>query len=146
MSAETEADDVSAERTLRITSAPWASFKSEALERARQFDEGEADEAESRVLNFEDPTQIQRILTPKRLELIRAVMEASPESIRQLADQLDRNVSDVFDDVHLLEEYGILQLEEAGRAKQPVIPYDSIRIEVELSPPGDREDTSTAVS
>lgn len=118
---------------LRIESAPWESFKERALESAREFDRGEEDGP--RVLSFEDPEQIQRLLTPRRLELLRSVMEESPESIRQLADRLERNVSDVHEDVTLFEEYGIIELEQNGRAKRPVVPYDEIEIAVTLSLP-----------
>ncbi|WP_276300477.1 transcriptional regulator [Halorussus lipolyticus] len=120
---------------LRIESAPWESFKKRALESAREFDREE--EGGPRVLSFQDPEQIQRLLTPRRLELLRSVMEDPPESIRQLADRLDRNVSDVHDDVTLLEEYEIVVLEQNGRAKRPVVPYDEIEIAVTLSLPNE---------
>jgi predicted transcriptional regulator len=122
-------------RTLKIESAPWESFKERALESAREFDRGE--ENGPRVLSFEDPERIQRLLTPRRLELLRSVMENPPGSIRQLAERLERNVSDVHDDVTLLEEYGIMKLEQDGRAKRPVVPYDEIEIEVTLSLPNE---------
>ncbi|WP_135825533.1 HVO_A0114 family putative DNA-binding protein [Halorussus ruber] len=129
---------------LRIESAPWESFKERALESAREFDREE--ENGPRVLSFEDPEQIQRLLTPRRLELLRSVMEDPPESIRQLADRLDRNVSDVHDDVTLFDEYGIVELEQNGRAKRPVVPYDEIEIAVTLSLPnkGDSNERSPA--
>lgn len=131
-------------RTLKIESSPWASFKERALESAREFDRGE--ENGPRVLSFEDPERIQRLLTPRRLELLRSVMEESPGSIRQLAERLERNVSDVHEDVTLLEEYGIVELEQDGRAKRPVVPYDEIEIEVTLSLPneGDSNERSPA--
>lgn len=122
-------------RILKIESAPWESFKERALESAREFDREE--EGGPRVLSFQDPEQIQRLLTPRRLELLRSVMEDSPESIRQLADRLNRNVSDVHDDVTLLEEYEIVVFEQNGRAKRPVVPYDEIEIAVTLSLPNE---------
>lgn len=127
---------------LRITSVPWEIWKEESIENVGQFEQGEASGGHHR-LNFEDPTQIQRILTPRRLELLRSVMTDPPESIRGLAARLDRNVSDVHEDVQLLAEYDIVHLESAGRAKRPVVPYGEIRIEVRLSPPeGDEESTA----
>jgi predicted transcriptional regulator len=127
------------DQKLRIESKPWESFKERTLESAREFDREE--ETGPRVLSFEDPERIQRLLTPRRLELLRSVMEESPESIRRLADRLDRNVSDVHDDVSLFEEYGIVELEQDGRAKRPVVPYDEIEIAVTLSLP-DRNDSN----
>ena len=129
--------------TLRITSVPWETWKEESIENVRKFEEGEVSGGHFR-LNFHDPTQIQRILTPKRLELLRSVMTDPPESIRGLADRLDRNVSDVHEDVTMLAEYDIVHLGDEGRAKRPVVPYGEIVIEVRLSPPESDDEETTA--
>lgn len=129
--------------TLRITSVPWETWKEESMEKIRRLEEGAVSGSRAR-LNFHDPTQIQRILTPRRLELLRSVMTDSPESIRGLADRLDRNVSDVHEDVQLLAEYDIIQLETEGRAKRPVVPYGEIVIEVRLTPPENDEESTAA--
>lgn len=131
------------ESTLRITADPWGEFEQEALENLRQIEQDES-HGNKTHLNFEDPAQIQRLLTPKRLELLRSVMVDPPESIRALAARLDRNVSDVHEDVQLLVEYGVIRLEPAGRAKRPAIPFDEIHIEVRLAPPELGEGESTA--
>lgn len=125
-------------RTLRITATPWEEFQETALERVET---GGGD----RLIAFEDAVAIQRLLTPKRLELLRSVMEAPSESLRQLAARLDRSPSEVHADVHRLEEYGIIRLEAAGRAKRPVVPYESIEIEVTLSLPDDADDAAPTV-
>lgn len=59
-------------------------------------------------------------------------MEDPPNSIRRLADRLDRDVHDVHGDLHLLAEYRIVHFREDGRAKQPYVPYETVRIEVEF--------------
>lgn len=139
--ADSEADP---ESTLHIVSKPWESFKEDVLAAAERFDDG--GEAGPDTLSFSEPEEIVRILTEKRLELIRSVMEEPPDSIRDLADRLGRNPREVHGDVHLLEEYGVLDLEEAGRAKRPMIPYDEIVIEVSLKPSdeSDREEVELA--
>jgi predicted transcriptional regulator len=38
------------------------------------------------------------------MELLETVMDQSPESIRALADRLERDVHDVHDDLYLLAE------------------------------------------
>ena len=73
------------------------------------------------------------------MELLEAVMEHLPESIRALADRLDRDVHDVHDDLYLLAEYHIIHFEEDGRAKKPYVPYDTVRIEVEFGQPRGEE-------
>ena len=42
------------------------------------------------------------------------------------------DLPDVHDNLHLLAEYGVIHFEADGRAKQPYIPYDTVRIEVEF--------------
>ena len=130
------------DETLYITSAPWSQFKESALQAANEIDKSDdgTEKTASTRLNFEDPARIQRLLTPKRLELPRSVMERPPDSTRDLAARLDRNVSDVHSDLQLLAEYGIVEFQEAGRAKQPVVSYDAIRVEVELSLPEEGND------
>lgn len=121
-------------RALRITTAPWEDYQETMLETIETGTDGE------RLVAFEDAEAIQRLLTPKRLELLKSVMEDPPESLRQLAARLERSPSEVHGDVHLLEEYGIVRLEAAGRAKRPVVPYETIEIEVTLSLPDDIDD------
>ena len=55
------------------------------------------------------------------MELLEVVMDHSPESIRALADRLDRDVHDVHDDLYFLAEYDIIHFEEDGRAKKPYV-------------------------
>jgi predicted transcriptional regulator len=56
-------------------------------------------------------------------------MAHPPLSIRALCDRRDR---DVHDDLHLLTEYEVIHFETDGRPKQPYVPYDTVRIEVEF--------------
>ena len=119
--------------TLTIESKTWTDAKEEALEKARRFDEGE--EIDETNVVFVDPADVQRILTPKRMEMIETLMSEGKEvgSIRELAEVLDRNPSEVHEDVHTLEEYSIIRLHDEGRAKRPAVPYDDININVSLS-------------
>lgn len=132
-------DDVDGdEKQLRIKSQPWGDFKEKSLEIAEDFDEG-VNQSGPDVLSFDTAEDVTRILTAKRLELLHKVMDAQVPSIRQLAKELDRNVSDVHGDVELLKEYGIIELRKEGRSKRPVVPYDEISIEVSLEV-GDSDD------
>lgn len=128
--------------TLRITSLPAETARAAALDRVER---GEQGEEVPRVLNFEDPARLRELLTPRRMELLESVMEDSPESIRAFADRLDRDVHDVYTDLHLLADYRIVHFRKAGRAKQPYVPYETVRIEVEFSSStGDRSETTAS--
>lgn len=114
---------------LRITSLPAEQAQAEAIQRADRWQDG--DEV-PHVVNFEDRSRLRKLLTDRRMELIEEVMESQPDSIRGLADRLDRDVRDVHDDLHLLAEYNIIHFRTDGRSKRPTIPYDIIRLEVEF--------------
>ena len=126
---------------LKITSTPYEQHKADALDRVKRWESGED---VPHVVNFQDASRLQRVLTPRRLELIRSLLEGSADSIRDLADRLDRDVRQVHDDVDLLNEYGIVRFHEDGTAKGPFIPYETISIEVELSKPTGEPSDSTA--
>ncbi|MFC7157965.1 transcriptional regulator [Halomarina halobia] len=103
----------------------------------------EAGEQVPHLLNFGNPEDLRKLLTQRRVELLRSVKNAPPESIRKLADRLGRNPSDVTADVNLLADYGIVYFREEGRAKAPFVPYDEVTIEVDmLSGAGSRSSTS----
>jgi len=125
-------DEVEYPTVLRITSKPFEDHKESALDRAERWEQGEE---VPHVVNFEDRSRLCKLLSDRRMELLEAVMEHPPESIRALADRLDRDVHDVHDDLHLLAEYDIIHFEEDGRAKKPYVPYDTVRIEVEFGLP-----------
>jgi len=127
---ETGMEEINEESVLVLRSAPWEEFNETALREVREFEQGERQPYH--VRNFEDATEIQRILTPKRLELIRSIMENEPSSMSEVSEKLDRGLREIHDDLHLLEEYDIVELRREGRAKKPVVPYDRIKIEVDL--------------
>jgi predicted transcriptional regulator len=134
-------DEVEYPSTLRITSLPAEQAQAAAIERAERWENGEE---VPHVTNFQDRSRLRQLLTDRRMGLLEEVMEHPPESIRALADRLDRDVHDVHDDLHLLTEYDIIYFEENGRAKKPYVPYDTVRIEVEFGLPRGEESESPA--
>lgn len=90
---------------------------------------GEADEA---VRSFDTVADVHQLLTNRRVELMRSIMTAAPDSISDLADCLDRNYSDVHGDVQVLADHHIVYFDTDGRTKRPVIPYDRVRVDIEV--------------
>ncbi|WP_128904887.1 HVO_A0114 family putative DNA-binding protein [Halorubrum amylolyticum] len=134
-------EDVDYPSTLRITSKPFEEHKESVLDRADRWEQGEE---VPHVVNFQDATRLQRLLTPRRLELVRSLMDAPAESMRDLAERLDRDVRQVHDDLQILNEYRIVHFREEDGAKKPFVPYNTVRIEVELGLSGGEEPESTA--
>jgi predicted transcriptional regulator len=134
-------DDADYPSTLRITSKPFEEHKESTRERAERWESGEA---VPHVVNFQDASRLQRVLTPQRLDLVRSLMDASADSMRALATRLDRDVRQVHDDLQILNEYRIVNFHEEDGAKQPYVPYETVRIEVELTTELDDSSESSA--
>jgi len=64
------------------------------------------------------------LLTPKRMELLDYLKTRHPKSILALAKGLKRDYKNVYDDLRLLEEYGIV---EKGGSGNRVVPECKIK-------------------
>jgi len=126
---------------LQITSDSEEAHRQDALDR---LDRWEAGEEVPHVINFENPSDLRALLTDRRVELLRSIMTDRPDSIRQLAERLDRDVKSVHDDLQVLTDYDIVHFEQAGRAKRPFVPYDSIEVNLEISTPTSADDAAPA--
>jgi predicted transcriptional regulator len=71
-------------------------------------------------------------------------MTGRPDSIRQLAERLGRDIKSIHDDLQVLADYDIVHFEQAGRAKRPFVPYDTIEISLEISKSRPVDDTASA--
>ncbi|PSQ20495.1 transcriptional regulator [Halobacteriales archaeon QS_9_67_17] len=126
---------------LRITSNSDETHRRDALDRLNRW---EAGEEVPHVINFESPSDLRALLTDRRVELLRSIMTERPDSIRQLAERLDRDVKSVHDDLQVLAEYDVVHFEQAGRAKRPFVPYDSIEVSLEISTSNSADDAAPA--
>jgi predicted transcriptional regulator len=122
--------------TLRITLEPFEQMREQTLETARTVAN---DESPPAVVSFASVSDLRKILTERRIELLRALIgiDGAAESISALADDLDRDYRPVHDDVGVLDQYGLVFVVEEGRAKRPFVPYQRVHLDVELA--ADRE-------
>ena len=126
---------------LRITSNSEQAHRQDALDRLDRWEDGKEI---PHVINFQNPSDLRALLTDRRVELLRSIMTERPDSIRQLAERLDRDVKSIHDDLQVLADYDIVHFEQAGRAKRPFVPYDTIEVSLEISTPGQTDDTEPA--
>lgn len=84
------------------------------------------------VVTFDDPERIREILTPKRRELVKAIIVGEPGSVKELAEITERGLSEVHQDLKVLEQNKIIYFEKDGRKKKPVMPYDDIEVRYNL--------------
>lgn len=80
---------------------------------------------------FEDTHLLKRktaegVLTEKRMELVQEIAETKPESVRELARRVDRDPARVSRDLNILYEAEVIEYEQVGRAKRPVLAHENI--------------------
>ena len=137
--------------TLHITVGDREQLREDTLQFVQAAEAGalEGDEPDSKAtLQFGSYDDLVDSLTPLRLELIQAIAEHSPESMREAARLVDRDVSDVHSDLKHLEVIGVLALEEGGPggAMQPVVPFDRIEMHIDYPLVGDVDADGTRAS
>jgi predicted transcriptional regulator len=103
-------------------------------ETLKALDRGQRPQTHFEVV-FHDPDDIHRVTRPKNLELLRAIVQHEPESIREAARLVDRDVRQVHRNLSELEELHLIELVEKGSAKRPRVWYDAIDIDLPLTSP-----------
>jgi predicted transcriptional regulator len=71
-----------------------------------------------------------KVITPKRLELLQAMLGQGALGVRELARRLGRDVSNVHGDVDALVKAGVIRRADNGGV---AFPYDQIRLDVLLT-------------
>lgn len=117
---------------LRVTVETFDDVREGTIDAVNTVAEGESPPA---VVSFATVGELRKILTDRRIELLRTLMDTdgAAESISALAEDLDRDYRTVHDDVTLLEGYGLLFVVDEGQAKRPYLPYKRIHLDVELT-------------
>jgi predicted transcriptional regulator len=116
---------------LRVTVEGFDDVREDTLERVDAVAEGDSSPA---VVSFATVGELRKILTDRRIELLRALLNAdgAAESISAVADALGRDYRPVHDDISLLADYGLLFVVDDGQRKRPYLPYERIHLDVEL--------------
>jgi len=70
-----------------------------------------------------------KMLSPKRLEIIRAMTGAGPLAIREVARRVGRDVKAVHGDVTALIKAGLIDKTETGKVE---FPYDRVHVDFEI--------------
>lgn len=131
--------------TLEIRVGERERTRRETLERIEAAQQGEEVE-ERHVLNIERERDVTRVLSEVNLELIRTIAEHEPTSMRETADLVDRDFKEVHGNLTELESLGLIKFVEEGRAKRPIVPYDEIHMDIDLSGPDHETGRNHAVA
>lgn len=129
----TEADNgQSRTRTVTVRVASAAAAFDELEERFTALDAGD-DPGPLFEVVLQREEDLLRLLRSGTIELLRAIAREQPESIRETARLLDRDVHQVHDRVTELERLNLLRLEPEGQRKRSVVWYDDIEIELPIA-------------
>ncbi|GAB3329637.1 hypothetical protein GCM10027355_35780 [Haloplanus salinarum] len=117
---------------LRVTVESFDEAREDTLEAVDAVADGESAPA---VVSFATVGELRKMLTDRRIELLRTLLntDGAAESISALADDLGRDYRTVHDDVSLLADYGLLFVIDEGQSKRPYLPYKRIHLDVELA-------------
>lgn len=78
-------------------------------------------------LYFLDMASLMKVLSPKRMELLKTLRSCGACNIRQLAMKLGRNYSNVYHDVTELNAVGLVEMPKKNRY---TVPWDLITIDI----------------
>jgi len=131
--------------TLTITVGARNRLDQQTRRRIKAAQDGEELEDAQPVLNFGSYAELSRLLSSRNLELLEAIAQHDPASIRETADLVDRDYKQVHQNLSDLESIGILEFEggEPGVAKRPLLAYDGLEIDLPFT--DDAENVSADV-
>lgn len=136
MNDNTMTDDDRPDRTvLTLRVAPADEVFDELEERFAALDAGDRPEPKHEVVLHRE-RDINRVLSPKNVELLRTIAREHPASIRETARLVERDVRQVHDNLTELAQLNLIRFETDGRAKRPVVWYDDIDVELPIAEEG----------
>ncbi|HVO24935.1 MAG TPA: hypothetical protein VMW56_15040 [Candidatus Margulisiibacteriota bacterium] len=122
-------------KRVKIGVRPPGRIFDEAAAVVDRLGRGKRVRAERDWIYFADVRAMGKVLTPKRLELLKAIRDHRPASVRALAALAKRDVKNVADDVGLLAALGLVDLAPSAaprRQRAPRVGYATLTVEVHL--------------
>ena len=106
-------------RKFKIKIQSSEQFRSDVIKSWKSIKKSKANEdGYDLVLSFPDLSWLSKILSPERVRIIQTIRDQKPESLYQLAKLLGRVAANVQKDVHVLAEYGIVELKKTRKKGQ----------------------------
>lgn len=93
-----------------VTNGTVDEFFSRVKKLAQQIDRGEILES-SHTITFEDPNDMIKFLSPKKMAVIKAIKSHPANTITDLARFVERNRSSVSKDIKEMVKFGIVTIE-----------------------------------
>lgn len=106
------------------------SFFSEAEKVLQDADNGQLPVKPVERVYFNDVKTFLHYITPKRFELLDRLHQSGAMSIRAMSKTLGRHYKNVYDDVKMLEEIGLIEQTEEGLF---CVPWNEIETTLKLA-------------
>ncbi|QUJ74011.1 hypothetical protein [Haloarcula marismortui] len=91
------------------------------------------------IHHFDNPSELRTHLSPQRVALMHELQREPADSVTELADRVGRKTPQVSNDVGVLEDADIVHFREGKRrAKAPLVPYERVHIEAEVTAAGEK--------
>ncbi len=84
------------------------------------------------AIYFSSIKEMRRVLTEKRLALIKTIKDKKPSSLYDLAKLVHRDLKNVLQDITYLQALGIVDVADRGDKKVPRVTFDMLSFEVAL--------------
>ena len=127
--------------TLTVRTGSGEQTRAEARQRVQALEDGDS-VTNRHVLVLDDEDDLQRLLSPANLTLLREIRNNEPDSMRAAAELVGRDFKEVHRNLTELERLNVIKFEESGRAKRTTGRFDEIDVEVSLTAP--ETDTASA--
>ena len=112
----------------------------ERLERAVAGERGQAVEQDARfIINFEEFDDVARLMRTSNLQLLEAIVTTQPDSIRQAAQEVERDYREVHRNLQELESLGVIEFHAEGQRKRPVLREGAEAIDFSIRFPDESE-------
>ncbi|PCR90489.1 HVO_A0114 family putative DNA-binding protein [Natrinema ejinorense] len=128
-----EREQLRAESTLVVTVKSSGEFHGDITDSIEALERGEAEDS-TPTLSFTSYDDLMETLTPRVLDLIKAIRREEPSSINEAARIVDRDVKNVHEELSCLAQLGIIFFEEDGQSKRPVVWFDELVITLPFDP------------
>lgn len=128
-------DDFPTSDILHVTVQSDETFYEEGLETLERLERNEVTEKPD-TFSVPSVKVLFETFTPQTVQLLETITEHEPDSIRETARLVDRDVKNVHGELAELQRQGVIEFAQEGRAKRPVFPYEELVISVPFADTG----------
>jgi predicted transcriptional regulator len=116
-------------RTLVVTVGSVAEIKENSYtSMAQALEEDPPSGDDQRRIAFESADELRRVFSSQAIDLLRTIRQEEPESTREAAQLVDRDVESVSEDLARFEEYEVIDYEADDESERPVVLFDNIQL------------------